>query len=68
MKVRWAIVDKKSNHQIGVFDSKEEAEFMIERYMHKDEFEVQEHIPFDGNEGIFARGDVSVAEKFKTGK
>ena len=41
---------------------------MIERYMHKDEFEVQEHIPFDGNEGIFARGDVSVAEKFKTGK
>ena len=41
---------------------------MIEKYMDKEEFEVQEHIPFEGNEGIFARGNVSVSKKFKTGK
>ena len=55
MKTHWAIVDKRSNHQIGVFDSKEEAKAMIEKYMHKDEMEIEEYIPFDGNEGIYAR-------------
>jgi hypothetical protein len=68
MKKQWAIVDKKSNHEVSIFNTKDEAEFTIEKYMHKDEFEVQEHIPFDGNEGIFARGDVSISEKFKTRK
>ena len=42
--------------------------FKGEKYMDKEEFEVQEHIPFEGNEGIFARGDVSINKKFKTGK
>ena len=66
MRTRWAIIDIKSNHEIGIFNTKEEAEFMIEKYMDKEEFEVQEHIPFEGNEGIFARGDVSINKKFKT--
>ena len=68
MRTRWAIIDIKSNHEIGIFNTKEEAEFMIEKYMDKEEFEVQEHIPYEGNEGIFARGNVSVSKKFKTGK
>ena len=67
MKTLWAIVDIKSNHEVGIFNTKEEAEFIVEKYMHKDEFEIQEHIPFDGNEGIFSRGDVSISNKFKTG-
>ena len=56
MKIQWAIIDKKTNHRIGVYSSKEEAEAMIEKYMHKDEMQVEEHIPFEGNEGIYARG------------
>ncbi len=68
MKKQWAIIDKKSNHEVSIFNTKEEAEFMIEKYMDKEEFEVHEHIPFEGNEGIFARGDVSISEKFKTRK
>ena len=55
MKKQWAIIDKKTNHQIGVYSSKEEAEAMIEKYMHKDEMQVEEYIPFEGNEGIYAR-------------
>ena len=66
MKTHWAIVDKRSNHQIGVFDSKEEAEAMIEKYMHKDEMQVEEHIPFEGNEGIYARGDVGIGRTLET--
>ena len=30
MRTRWAIIDIKSNHDIGIFNTKEEAEFMIE--------------------------------------
>ena len=55
MKKQWAIIDKKTNHQIGVYSSKEEAKAMIEKYMHKDEMVIEEYIPFDGNEGIYAR-------------
>jgi hypothetical protein len=55
MKKQWAIIDKKTNHRIGVYSSKEEAEAMIEKYMHKDEMQVEEYIPFEGNEGIYAR-------------
>ena len=63
MKKQWAIIDKKTNHQIGVYSSKEEAEAMIEKYMHKDEMQVEEYIPFEGNEGIYARGGDSADEK-----
>ena len=51
MKKQWAIIDKKTNHRIGVYSSKEEAEAMIEKYMHKDEMVIEEYIPFDGNAG-----------------
>ena len=51
MKKQWAIIDKKTNHRIGVYSSKEEAEAMIEKYMHKDEMVTEEYIPFDDNAG-----------------
>jgi|TARA_B100000959_G_scaffold258555_1_gene293525 hypothetical protein len=66
MKKQWAIIDKKTNHRIGVYSSKEEAEAMIEKYMHKDEMQVEEHIPFEGNEGIYARGDVGIGRTLET--
>ncbi len=33
--------------------------------MHIDEMQVEEYIPFDGNEGIYARGDVGIGRTYK---
>jgi hypothetical protein len=66
MKVQWAIIDKQNNHQISVHNSKEEAEAIVEKYMHSDEMVIEEHVPFEGNEGIYARGDVAIGRTFKT--
>ena len=66
MKKQWTIIDKKNNRQISIHNSKEEAEFMIEKYMSDEEMIVEEHIPFEGNEGIYARGDVGIGRTLET--
>ena len=68
MKIQWAIVDKSTNHQVSVHSSKEEAEVILEKYMHSDEMAIEEHIPFEGNEGIYARGDVAIGRTLETRK
>jgi|ETNmetMinimDraft_23_1059889.scaffolds.fasta_scaffold556010_1 hypothetical protein len=65
MKKQWAIIDKKNNHRVSIHNTKEEADLMIEKYMHIDEMQVEEYIPFDGNEGIYARGDVGIGRTYK---